>query len=29
MLQSIATRWGSDEAGDGKRVWFELGVPGL
>ena len=24
MLQLIATRWGSSEAGDGKRVWFEL-----
>jgi anti-sigma regulatory factor (Ser/Thr protein kinase) len=24
MLQHIASRWGSDEVGDGKRVWFEL-----
>ena len=24
MLQLIATRWGSEEAHDGKRVWFEL-----
>lgn len=24
MLQLIATRWGSEEVGDGKRVWFEL-----
>jgi anti-sigma regulatory factor (Ser/Thr protein kinase) len=24
MLQLIAVRWGSDEIGDGKRVWFEL-----
>jgi anti-sigma regulatory factor (Ser/Thr protein kinase) len=28
MLQLIASRWGSDEVGDGKRVWFELS-PGL
>ena len=27
MLQLIASRWGSDEVGDGKRVWFEL-TPG-
>ena len=24
MLQIIASRWGSDSHGDGKRVWFEL-----
>jgi len=24
MLQIIASRWGSDQQGDGKRVWFEL-----
>jgi anti-sigma regulatory factor (Ser/Thr protein kinase) len=24
MLQIIASRWGSDAHGDGKRVWFEL-----
>jgi two-component sensor histidine kinase len=24
MLQIIASRWGSDAQGDGKRVWFEL-----
>jgi hypothetical protein len=29
MLQVIATRWGSEEFGGGKRVWFELGLPGL
>jgi anti-sigma regulatory factor (Ser/Thr protein kinase) len=28
MLQLITSRWGSDEVGDGKRVWFEL-TPGL
>jgi hypothetical protein len=29
MLQLIAVRWGSEEFGGGKRVWFELGAPGL
>jgi anti-sigma regulatory factor (Ser/Thr protein kinase) len=29
LLQAIATRWGSDEVGDGKRVWFELAPRGL
>ncbi|GAA3156751.1 hypothetical protein GCM10010531_05100 [Blastococcus jejuensis] len=29
MLQTIAARWGSEERGDGKRVWFELRPPGL
>jgi hypothetical protein len=24
MLQIIASRWGSDQQGDGKRVWVEL-----
>ncbi len=24
MLQLISARWGADEVGDGKRVWFEL-----
>ncbi len=28
LVQSIADRWGSDEHGDGKRVWFELAPPG-
>lgn len=28
MLQLIASRWGSEEVGDGKRIWFEL-APGL
>lgn len=27
MLQLVASRWGSDEVGDGKRIWFEL-APG-
>lgn len=29
MLQIIAARWGAEETGDGKRVWFELRPPGL
>ena len=29
MLQLIALRWGSEEFGGGKRVWFELGPSGL
>ncbi len=29
LLQAIASRWGSDEVGDGKRVWFELGPRAL
>ncbi|TFV67188.1 UNVERIFIED_ORG: ATP-binding protein [Bacillus sp. AZ43] len=24
MVQAIADRWGADDHGDGKRVWFEL-----
>ena len=28
MLQLVASRWGSEEAGDGKRVWFELAAAG-
>jgi anti-sigma regulatory factor (Ser/Thr protein kinase) len=24
MVQSIADRWGADDHGSGKRVWFEL-----
>jgi anti-sigma regulatory factor (Ser/Thr protein kinase) len=29
LLRAIATRWGDDEVGDGKRVWFELAPRGL
>ena len=24
MVQEIADRWGADEEGDGKRVWFDI-----
>jgi len=27
LVQAIADRWGSDEVGDGKRVWLELAPP--
>jgi len=25
LVEAVADRWGSDDHGDGKRVWFELG----
>lgn len=28
MVQSISDRWGHEDHGDGKRIWFEL-VPAL
>ena len=28
MVQAIAQRWGADDHGGGKRVWFELRPPG-
>ncbi|MFD2090024.1 ATP-binding protein [Blastococcus deserti] len=28
MVQAIADRWGAEDHGGGKRVWFELRPPG-
>ena len=27
LVEALASRWGSDRVGDGKRVWFELPLP--
>jgi anti-sigma regulatory factor (Ser/Thr protein kinase) len=27
LVEALAVRWGSERAGDGKRVWFELELP--
>ena len=29
LVEGIADRWGVEDHADGKRVWFELPVPGL
>ena len=27
LIEALALRWGSERAGNGKRVWFELEMP--
>lgn len=27
LIEALALRWGSERAGNGKRVWFELELP--
>lgn len=26
LVQAVASRWGDDEGGDGRTVWFEIAL---